>query len=358
MLAGPIFRRELSAEARGRRLYLVRALAAATIAIHVGSNTERLRGWSGDAALAPSRIAAIAARSFEAFGQVQLVVVLALMPALVAGSVAGESARGTLGLLLASRMGSARIVGEKLAARSLMLAGLPVLALLGMLGGVDPARAAAYYGGTAAAAWLVAGLSLFVSVHARSAAGAVAGAYAATLAWAYLPIGLARVLGPPNRPSPLGWLGLVARELARSSPVSTLDPMEVWGRWVTTPSGWLQMMGEMAGLQASFGLVLFALAAWRLRPAYRARLDARPSRLRGWLGRVAGLRGRPRPPCGDDSIGWKERHAPEAAGLGRLLVLVGLGLLVHMTVNDFRWGMPHRNDVMDELFRHGMDPGP
>lgn len=100
------------------------------------------------------------------------------------------------------------------------------------------------------------------------------------------------------------------------------------------------------------------LAAWRLRPAYRARLDARPSRVRGWLARAAGLRGRARPPCGDDPIGWKEAHAPESAGMARLVVLIGLVILTRMMIGQFQYGMPHLNYVMDELFRYGMDLGP
>jgi hypothetical protein len=124
------------------------------------------------------------------------------------------------------------------------------------------------------------------------------------------------------------------------------------------PGMWSRMIGEMAALQVAGGVVLFALAATRLRPAYRARMDARPGRRWGWLGRVAGLRGGPRPACGDDPIAWKERHAPESAALARLAILVPLALVAHATVNDVRWNMAHRDLAFDELFRHGLDPGP
>lgn len=266
MSPGPIFRRELGASARGRRLYWARVVAASAIAAYVGSRPELLRGWSGDAALSAGEIARNASRAFEAFGDAQLVGVLAMVPALVAGSVAGESARGTLGLLLASRIGAAEVVGGKLVAGLLVvgvliLAGLPVVALFGMLGGVDPARALASYGGTVAAAWFVAAVAMLVSVHARSAAEAVAGAYAALLGWIVLPIWLVGWLGPPGTPSPVAWFGPIAREVARSSPLSVRFPMEVWGRWATVPAGWSWMVGETAALQASFGFALFALAA-------------------------------------------------------------------------------------------------
>jgi ABC-type transport system involved in multi-copper enzyme maturation permease subunit len=358
MWLGPIFRRELSAEARGRRPYLIRSLAASAVAIRVAAGSEMFGAWSEFEQFSPTRLAHLAGLAFEEFAQIQLVVVLAMVPALVAGSVAEESSRGTLGLLLASRLGSVGIVASKLASRLLlvlvtMLAVLPVLALIGMLGGVDPVRLLGYYGETVAAAWFASTLSMVVSVHARSVAGSVAGAYAAVLGWVFLPIGLVGVLGPSGTPSPLAWLRPIALEVARSSPLSMAYPREVWGLWP-----WSVRMEEMATLQATAGLVLFALAAWRLRPAYRSRFDARPARLRGWLARVAGLRGRPRPPVGDDPVLWKEFHAPESAGLARWIVLIGLGLVAYMTINDLRWNLAHRLYAWEELFRYGLDPGP
>jgi len=315
MSPGPIFRRELDAAARGRWLYGTRAGAASAIAAYVGSRPELLRGWSGDAALSAGEIAGIASRAFEAFGDAQLVGVLAMVPALVAG----ESARGTLGLLLASRIGAAGVVGGKLVAGLLVvgvliLAGLPVVALFGMLGGVDPARALASYGGTVAAAWFVAALAMLVSVHARSAAGAVAGAYAAMLGWIVLPIWLVRRLGPPGTPSPMAWLGPIAREVARSSPLSVRFPMEVWGRWATVPAGWSWMVGETAALQASFG---FALAAWR--PGGSGRPTG-PGSTRGRRGSGGGSRGRrgsgggPGPPAATTRSGGRRPTPPSRPG--------------------------------------------
>jgi hypothetical protein len=77
-------------------------------------------------------------------------------------------------------------------------------------------------------------------------AGAVMGAYAAVLAWVFLPVVVVGLLGPTGTPSPLSWLRPIAREVARSSPLSMAFPLEVWGLWP-----WSVRMGEMAALQAA-----------------------------------------------------------------------------------------------------------
>ena len=45
---------------------------------------------------------------------------------------------------------------------------------------------------------------------------------------------------------------------------------------------------------------------------------------------------------GDDPVRWKEFHAPESAGPARMVVLVGLGLVAHMTIFDLRFNLAHR----------------
>ena len=369
--AGPVFRRELGSAARGPGLYLWRALVVAALAAYVGLHPGLRREFSGPDLATPGRLAGLAHEVFRIFTNAQMVVVLAVVPLLVAGSIAEEKARGTLGLILAGRLGSAEIVADKLAARMLtvvvlILAGLPALALIGLLGGVDPTRLAMTYLGTLAAAWFAAALSMLVSVHARSASGAIVGAYAAMLAWIVAPVWFAAWLGQPGFPGFVARVLPVARELARTSPLSIQSPREVWGGWLTTPAGWTRMMVEMASLQAIGGLILFALAAWRLRPVYRAQVGTGPAKRRGWLGRLLGLRGRSKPPCGDDPIAWKERYAPESAWLARLVLLASLALVVHSSVNDALYNIdglynPHHREkfyAFDEMFNYGNDIGP
>ncbi len=253
----------------------------------------------------PGDLSELATRAFRWFSASQFVMAVALTPLLVAGTVAEEKARGTLGLILAVRLSSFEIIADKLAARllvvwALVVAGLPVLALIGMVGGIDPVELAMVYGSTVSSTWFVASLSMLISVHARSASGAIVGAYAAGLAWLFLPVWFAAWLGTTGPPGFEAWLRTVAGWMARPSPLSVV---EVLG-----------------------GLVLFILAAWRLRPVYRAQVGGEGGKRLGWLARMAGLRGRSRPPCGDDPMAWKERFAPESAWLARLVAPGGGGL--------------------------------
>ncbi len=122
----------------------------------------------------------------------------------------------------------------------------------------------------------------------------------------------------------------------------------------------------MATLQAIGGLILFALAAWRLRPVYRRQVGAGPAKRPGRLARLLGLRARSKAPCGDDPIAWKERFAPESAWLARLALLMALALIVHSTVNnaiyniDAIYQVHHREKyyAFEEMFVYGLDIGP
>jgi ABC-type transport system involved in multi-copper enzyme maturation permease subunit len=360
---GPVFRRELGSAARGRWFYLVRALAAGALACHVGLSVPLREGLTEAGDWSPGRVAELATRALRTFESTQFVLVLALVPLLVAGSVAEEKERGTLGLLLAGRLSSLEILADKLSARFLMvlalvLSGLPVLAMIGLLGGVDPGELVMAYGLTLTSAWFVASLSMLVSVHARSASGAVVGAYAAGLAWLFLPVWFVVWLGTTGPSRFVGWLRPVAREVARSSPVSFLWTRDLWGGWAMTPRGQVQMLQQMASLQVLGGLVLLGQAARRLRPVYRAQVGGvRENRL-GWLARMAGLRGRSRPPCGDDAMAWKERYAPESAWLARLCLLVGVGVVANSVRFRFFSDPRFMNYVFDEMFTYGLDIGP
>ncbi len=366
MVSGAIFRRELDSAARGGRSHWVRSVAAVAITLGTYASAGepiRLAWTTTDGVSTPARLALVAERTFTSFADAQLVVVVLLVPLLVAGSVAEERARGTLSLLLGGRLSAAEIVGEKLAARLIlalapMVAGLPMLALVARLGGVEPGRVATSHGGTIAAAWCAGSVALLVSVHSRSAVGAVVGAYAACLAWIGAPVWLFFLVREWGGLAALKQrLGPIAARLARVSPLSTRYPAEIWGPRARTPAAWPGMIAEVSAWEAALGLILVAVAAWRLRPADRRASDRRPGRVRSWLARVAGLRGRPRPGCGDDPIAWKERHAPESAGLARLVVLATLALVVQSAIFHLRHNGVAIRMAMDEAFEFGLDPG-
>lgn len=362
MFSGPIFRRELQTTARSPRTYLLRTLAAAAIAVYVAVQFEIPRDWTGPAGQTTGKIAELAYRAFHWFVMAQVVVVVGLVPLLAANVIAEEKARGTLGMLLASRLGSAEILADKLASRSLhilslLALGLSILALIGQNGGIDPVRVLIAYVGTLTTAWVAAALSGLVSVHARTAVGAVIGAYVAVITWLALPLLLALMLEDPQTPASVAWLRPYFRVLARSSPFALNFP-SLWGPLARGPSAAPAMARTMAVLQVVLGVAAFAVAARRLRPVYREQLGARPPRSRAWIGRILGLTPKPAPPCGDDAMWWKESRFPESGRLGRVFLLIGLLLVTHETIQHLRWNRLGHYLALDEFFQFGFDLGP
>src|SRR5262245_7452150 len=80
----------------------------------------------------------------------------------------------------------------------------------------------------------------------------------------------------------------------------------------------------MVGIQLTFSLLFMGLAIWLLRPVFRRQQDrpARTTWFRRGKQRVATRR---RvfavPPCGDDAMGWKERHFTRTDVFTKLFVM-------------------------------------
>ncbi len=92
--------------------------------------------------LRPRDIAGMAEAFFLTFMFVQLVLVILLTPAYVAGAIADEKDRRTIDYLLATDLENREIVLSKLISRLLnitllLLTGLPILSILQLLGGID-----------------------------------------------------------------------------------------------------------------------------------------------------------------------------------------------------------------------------
>ncbi|MBI3097338.1 MAG: hypothetical protein HYY93_03700, partial [Planctomycetes bacterium] len=112
------------------------------------------------------------------FGGIQLFLVSVLGPGFVAPVLAEERQKGTLGLILLSRLAPSEIVlGKFIAHGSLPLlgvaAGLPILLLITTLGGVSPAEVAAVYSVLIASALLAAAIGCWASARNESTLGAM-----------------------------------------------------------------------------------------------------------------------------------------------------------------------------------------
>jgi ABC-type transport system involved in multi-copper enzyme maturation permease subunit len=190
---GPLFYYELIRLARRGRSTLVRCVYvfALLVALYLTYH-DRFRGHNLLAApfaspkhVNPAELSRLAFGFVRTILLVQTVAIFVLTPAYLAGSVVEEKQRKTLDLLFTSHLTDREIILGKLAARSVhlggvLLAGLPLLALIQLWGGVD-AR-------LLTAAYLMAGLNLLTigavcvlcSVQARTVTGAVFASYIAT----------------------------------------------------------------------------------------------------------------------------------------------------------------------------------
>lgn len=291
MIPGPVFVAELRRTSRRARYFAARAALGALL-LAVAWVTFRSVPRPDD--LSPARVARLARDLSSALLLAQAIAVAAIVPALVAGTIAEERSRGTLRDMLASDLTSGEIVLGTLAARMLQVfvflaVGLPIASVLTLLGGVDPAEQAIRFAATAGVAVLLGGISILASVAARGPREAIFAAYGLSAFW----ICLAPMLDGPVRVTfPRLFLGLapIAGALRAANPLMAVErgPVETL---------------IMGGISATLGAASALLAVALLRPASRRIGDGpRASKARRW----ARLRLFPRRPVGDSPMLWKE----------------------------------------------------
>jgi hypothetical protein len=141
-ILNPVFYSECVTAARRRQMYTGRVafLAALLLSLAIVFVVELA---SDPRAFSLSRLARVGESYFFAIVGTQLVLVLLATPAYTAGAVCLDRARGNLAHLLATDLSAGEIIWGKLGARllpvvGLAVAGLPVLALATLLGGMDP----------------------------------------------------------------------------------------------------------------------------------------------------------------------------------------------------------------------------
>jgi ABC-type transport system involved in multi-copper enzyme maturation permease subunit len=151
LLVGPVFTREVATAPRNWRLYVLRALYVAALfglvctawLILFGSQPVRSLG----------DLARFGAAVFALLAPVQLALAMGFSALLTAAAVAQEKDRRTLDLLLMTRLTNSELVLGKLLASMLsvlvlIVAGIPLLMLLSLLGGVSHAQVARVVGVT------------------------------------------------------------------------------------------------------------------------------------------------------------------------------------------------------------------
>ena len=316
----PVLNRELMTASRRVGLWGDRGfVAGAVLAIVLVTFAARYY-WDGGHDL-PALMSRAAYQSFLWIVLLHGILIMGVALAGAAPSIAGEKERRTLDFLLATRLDNAEIVLGKLAACMAVFvadlaAGLPVMLLLHLLGGVDLRLIALAYAGLFTTAFFLIALAIWVSTRAAGLQQAAGASVLWMIAWLVGHFFVSMVFPRFGIRLP-GFLKTMNAWLMASSPFGLA--MKIGGG--ATPSGGLlDAVAWMSGLQVAGGALLVIASIAGLRSAYRLNVSGDSQGLVARLTRP-GWRLRPRPPVGDDPILWREMTTSRE---GPLLMLVGL----------------------------------
>ncbi len=331
MLFGPIFSVELVTTARRARYLVLRVGCAAFLAfVLVMAYQSHLPGAPG-AVVPLSRMAEFARNFFAYFAFTQIVVVLLFTPALTAGTISLERERRTIEYLFATDLSNHEIVLGKLAARlvvalCLVAAGMPILSIAMLLGGIEPQWLYMALAITLSTTLVLAAVSIAVSVATKRSRDAVVRAYVLLVAALVLPLIVSgMLLGPGASASMREVLGPITDELLDANPLVGIT--RIFAPF-TKPQDW-GGIGKLALYHGAVGVLCLvpAVAAVRRRHLKSFEVPS-PSR--------QGPRTRARRPIGARPLLWKEMHVGRTRGqnvwTGRIAMLLMVGAIVALTI--------------------------
>ncbi len=369
-VVGPVFWYELVRLARRGQQPRLRALLVGLLLVGLfvtylrEFRGEELAALTGRTNVSLEQTARFANAFLTAFLIAQLLAVVLITPAVVGGAITEEKERGTLDFLRASLLTNREIVLGKLAARlafvgGVVLAGLPVLALTSLFGGVDLWVLLAGYAITTGAAVSLGAFSLLQ--------GVIRDTLRDVLVWVYLTTAGLTVVGS---------CGGCVPGVAAISPPSALGWMLISPSAVPSePEFWVNL-GAFTALHGLAAAVFTALAVARVRSAPPRRRPAprpprpRPSALPAAYLSVAfppdrrddpddrdGVPTAPTrrpfavPRLGNaDPLVWKELHFAGRLGWSESGVLSGCGVAA-LSVIGFVLGMALFFSALDKVNR-------
>ena len=190
-LVGPVLLYDMIRTARRVRYAIMRMLYAGLL-LFMLCYLIMILSLTGEAQLLRRQTAVVAEVFFMFFTVIQLAVVVILTPAYVAGAIAEEKDRKTLEFLMATDLRDSEIILCKMLSRLanmslLLITGLPILAILQFLGGVDAELVLAGFAAVGLTMLGLAGFSMMVSTMSRRPRDAINLTY--LVMFAYLLIG-------------------------------------------------------------------------------------------------------------------------------------------------------------------------
>jgi ABC-type Na+ efflux pump permease subunit len=166
LFAGPIFGREAMTAPRTTRHYIARGVYIATLGVLICTAWTVVTGAQDIRTI--SDMARFGSVLFQVLAILQLAVMMFLAATSSASIVAQEKDKRTLILLLMTHMTNRELVAGKFAASylhvlSLVVAGLPVFAIVMLLGGVSPGQVVAMTAVTLGSSLLAAAIGNFIA---------------------------------------------------------------------------------------------------------------------------------------------------------------------------------------------------
>lgn len=183
---GPVFKYEWICATRRWQLYALRALFVGSflIGLSIVWMSRRTQGPH-----VPLReMASFGGSLYFTIVSIQLLIVLFATPAVTAGSICLDKARGTLDHILTTDLSNSEIVLGKLAVRliptvTLVSCVLPVMVLMSLLGGIDPKSLVGSFIVTLGVATFASVLALAISVWGKKTHEVLLVTYLILLAW-------------------------------------------------------------------------------------------------------------------------------------------------------------------------------
>jgi ABC-type transport system involved in multi-copper enzyme maturation permease subunit len=321
---GPLFALEMVTSARRTRYFIVRVLYAAVLffALCCTYSSYNERGGMSDRAL----IAQFAWIFFGIFSWLQMLAVAALGPAMAAGTIAQERERRTIEYLFASTLSNAEIVLGKLLARLmqvgyLVLAGMPILFIAMLMGGIAPEAIVLLTIVTLSTALTVSIISITVSVWSARAREAVVRAYLVIIVLIVLPPMLLNMSGTWFYGAILDPLN---EQLLLANPFYMLGHMLVTASSANTAVAWDALLALLRN-QAVVCILGITASTLAVRRVHLRASGSEPKKRRRRFHLY-------RPEIGDRPMLWKEIVAEPAAtrlgAVGRIaVILILLGIL-------------------------------
>ncbi len=357
MELGPVLRFEMITTARRGRYYAARVVYGLFLLFTVWTAFSRRTGMFSNRELTAHDMVQFGQGVFSSLAWLQWIAVLVVVPAMTAGVIADAYRRKTLRDILSSGLSARGIVFGKLSARlghvaALVAVGIPVVALIGLFGGLDPWIVLDVYAGTASIAFAVGGVSILASTLARRPREAIVAAYALELGWLILPPLFSTLL--PHMIWPFPYLDYPNKLLVDTNPFRVASEMSSISSsrffYAQNPAmlPWLKnvlwrthvTVAIMVGMQTLLGLVCVGLAAFLIRKLRAGDREGMPARswsdmLRSKKAKQKTPRIATRPKIGDDPMWWKEWYAAPRGGLawvvsGPFTLLLGVLLACYL----------------------------